>query len=301
MVTLKEALATGMRILRDADIETPAADAGVLLCHAAGCDRAYLYAHAGQQLESAARERYEAYLHQRAGGMPVQYITGHCGFLSLDFEVGPEALVPRPETELLVETAAGMLAASGRSSTVLDVGTGSGCIAVCMAYLLKDCRVAAVDVSGAALALARRNAARNGVSDRIEFINCDLFGGLSGRRFDAILSNPPYIRSGDILKLQREVRDFEPHEALDGGPDGLAFYRRIIGESPGHLNRQGLLAFEVGRDQAAAVAELMRRCYTDIGIFRDLAGIDRVVVGKLKQSAAACIQSSNANPEERHY
>lgn len=283
MVTLKEALSTGMKILKDADIEAPAVDAGVLLCHAAGCDRTYLYAHGEQPLDDASRERYAAYLQKRAGGAPVQYITGHCQFMSFDFAVGPGVLVPRPETELLVETAARMLEAKGRACKVLDIGTGSGCIAVSIARLLKNCAVTAVDISEAALATARQNAADNGVSERIEFVKGDLYDGLDHRRFDAVLSNPPYVRSGDISKLQREVRDFEPHGALDGGSDGLDFYRRIVEESPCCLNDKGLLAFEAGYGQAAEVALLMDRFFTDIMIFKDLAGIDRVITGKLKQ------------------
>ena len=283
MVTLIEALTMGIGILKDSDIETPAVDAGVLLCHAVGCDRTYLYAHGEQQMGDMSHERYTTYLHMRIGGTPVQYITGHCEFMSLDFVVGPDVLVPRPDTEVLVETAVRMLEATGQPWKVLDIGTGSGCIAVSIAHFLKNCMVAAVDISEAALVIAKQNAVNNKVSDRIEFIKSDLFECLDCRRFDVILSNPPYIRSGDIQKLQREVRNFEPHSALDGGPDGLAFYRKVVGESPGHLKAQGLLAFEVGYDQAAEVASLMECLYTDIEIFRDLAGIDRVVTGKLKQ------------------
>ena len=283
MVTLKEALSLGIKILKDADIETPAVDAGVLLCHVVGCDRTYLYAHGEQQVGDISHERYATYLNLRTDGMPVQYITGHCGFMSLDFVVGPDVLVPRPDTEGLVETAIRMVEAMGRPCKVLDIGTGSGCIAVSIVHLLENCMVTAVDISEAALVIARQNAVNNKVSDRIEFIKSDIFECLDSRRFDVILSNPPYIRSGDIEKLQREVRNFEPHAALDGGPDGLVFYRKVVDESPDHLNAQGLLVFEVGYDQAAEVASLMDCLYTDIEIFRDLAGIDRVVTGKLKQ------------------
>lgn len=283
MVTLKEALAMGISKLKESDIQAPAVDAGVLLCHAVGCDRTYLYAHGEQSMQDAWLERFTAYMGMRTGGMPVQYITGHCEFMSLDFIVGPGVLVPRPDTEVLVETVVNILEAAERPCTVLDIGTGSGCIAVSIARLLKNCMVAAVDISEAALLIARRNAVNNGVHDRIEFIKSDLFESLGCRRFDVIISNPPYIRSGDIRKLQREVRDFEPIGALDGGQDGLVFYRKIIGESPGHLNERGLLAFEVGYDQAAEVASLMGCLYSDIEIFKDLSGIDRVVAGKLKK------------------
>lgn len=282
MVTLEEALSMGIKILKDKGIETPVVDAGVLLCNTVGCDRTYLYAHGERLMENASLDRYTEYLRKRSEGMPVQYITGHCEFMSLDFEVGPEVLVPGPDTEVLVETAARMLASAGKLCTVLDIGTGSGCIAVSMAHLLKACMVTAVDISEAALMIARKNAVRNGVSDRLEIMKSDLFGCLDGRRFDAVLSNPPYIRSGDIQSLQREVRDFEPRVALDGGPDGLVFYRKVIGESPRFLNEQGLLAFETGQGQAAEVATLMECYFTGIEIFRDLAGIDRVVTGKIK-------------------
>lgn len=298
MVTFKDALAKGTEILKDAGNEAPAVDARALLCHAAGCGRAYIYTHGEQALESGAWERYVSYLGKRTAGMPVQYITGRCEFLALDFEVGPEVLVPRPDTEVLVEAAARLLTAKGNPCEILDLGTGSGCIAVGIAHLLKSCTVTAVDVSEEALITAGRNAARNGISDRLEFIKSDLFGSLEGRRFDAVLSNPPYIRSGDIPGLQREVRDYEPRAALDGGPDGLVFYRRIVEEAPSYMKECGMLAFEVGRGQACEVAALMKRHYTDIEILKDLAGIERVVAGKLDSRGACCIQSPNIQPAE---
>lgn len=283
MVTLKDALTKGTMILKKADIETPAVDAGVLLCHSVGCDRTYLYAHGDKQVDDRTNEIYTAYLNMRARGMPVQYITGHCEFMALDFIIGSDVLIPRPDTEILVETAVRMLKGTGLASKVLDIGTGSGCIAVSMAHLLKSCVVTATDISAAALAIARQNAEKNGVSGRIEFIRGNLYESLGCCRFDAILSNPPYIRSEDIGWLQKEVRDFEPHQALDGGPDGIYFYRRIIEGSPNHLNEQGLLIFEVGYDQAPEVASLMDCLYRDIEIFKDLSGIDRIITGKLKE------------------
>lgn len=283
-MTLKEALAQGVAILRMAGVESPAADACILLCFTAGCDRAYLYAHGEQAVEARILEKYKACVGQRSNGMPVQYITGHCEFMSLDFYVGPEVLVPRPDTEILVETAAGVLLSPGKPRTVLDIGTGSGCIAVSIAYMVKNCTVTAVDISAAALETAARNAAENGVADRLEFLQSDLFTGLAGRKFDAVLSNPPYIRSGDIQGLQREIREYEPLRALDGGPDGLDFYRRIIDEAPDFLDGRGYLFLETGQGQAPAVARLMEKRYTAVSVAKDLAGIDRVVWGRLRDS-----------------
>lgn len=280
-MTLKEALAKGVAVLKKAGVETPAADACILLCFAADCDRTYLYAHGEQVVAAAVLEKYEACLFKRSGRMPVQYITGHCEFMSLDFYVGPEVLVPRPDTEILVETAVRTLLSAGKPMTVLDIGTGSGCIAVSVAHRVKSCTVTAADISAAALETAGRNAAKNGVSDRLEFLQSDLFKELTGRKFDVCLSNPPYVRSGDIPGLQREVGEYEPWQALDGGPDGLEFYRRIIGASPGYLNSGGCLFLEVGQGQAPEVARLMEGRYAGIGIARDLAGIDRVVWGRL--------------------
>lgn len=288
-MTYSEALKIGVQILRDANIEAPTNDAGALLCAAANCDRVFLYAHGDSVLEEGRLNEYMDLLGRRAQGNPLQYLTGEQEFMSLFFHVGPGVLIPRQETELLVETVIGFCegklsgnlpqADNSRSLRILDIGTGSGCIAISLAHYLPWASVTAVDKMEDALAAAKKNAAINGLEGRIHFVQGDLFQNIAGSTFDVIVSNPPYIRSGDIPGLMREVRDHEPLEALDGGEDGLDFYRKIISKAPLFLKQGGLLAFETGYDQAAAVASLMTFDYIQIKTFRDLSGVDRVVSG----------------------
>lgn len=282
-MTLKEALKKGIGILKDSGIETPAADAGVLLCHAVGCDRIHLHAYGDDAIDEASFERYFKFISKRSEGMPVQYITGHCEFMSLDFDVGPEVLIPRQDTEILVETVISFCRKTGKHMRILDIGAGSGCIAVSLAYHIGECSVTAVDISEKALKTAYRNAVKNRVSEKITFVAGNLFDKLSSARFDVIVSNPPYVRCAEIETLQREVRDFEPHEALDGGEDGLVFYREIAAKASSSLTPGGLLAFEVGCDQAEAVVQILKDGYTDIKIVRDMAGIDRVITARQLQ------------------
>ncbi|HEX2946846.1 MAG TPA: peptide chain release factor N(5)-glutamine methyltransferase [Clostridia bacterium] len=295
-MTYSEALKTGTQLLKDANIEAPAVDAGALLCAAANCGRVFLYAHGDSILEEGRLQEYLSALKKRAQGYPLQYLTGVQEFMSLPFETGPGVLIPRQETELLVETVlrfceerassagpvcGGTLSAvpvrGGTSLHILDIGTGSGCIAISLAHYLQYCAVTAVDKMEDALTIARRNALKNGVEDRIDFIKGDLFQNVEYKAFDVIVSNPPYIRSGDIPELMREVRDHEPRTALDGGRDGLDFYREIVKLAPVYMKRGGLLAFETGYDQAGAVASLMSTKFVEIKTFRDLSGTERVV------------------------
>jgi release factor glutamine methyltransferase len=290
-MTVGEAYKKGIERLKQAGNEAPANDAGALLCFAAGRDRAFLFAHGADALDDGLWTAFSRVLERRAAGEPLQYITRTQEFMSLPFEVGPGVLVPRQDTELLVETVMKMvrsreeLQANGPGREppfeILDIGTGSGCIAVSLARFLPHSRVTAVDKMQAALDTAQRNAAANGVAHRIEFVKSDLFSGIAGKQFNAIVSNPPYIRTGDIAGLQREVRDHEPREALDGGVDGLQFYREIIRHAPAFLRREGILAFETGYDQAAEVAKLMAERFGQIMVCKDLAGIDRVAAGFL--------------------
>ncbi len=276
-MTLLEAFRTGSQFLKSADIDAPAIDAGVLLCSIAKCSREELYTYGDREMEESLHQRYLNALEKRSKGYPLQYLTGMQEFMSLSFYVGPGVLIPRQETELLVETVLefcrnktgictseannGNLKAS-QCSRILDMGTGSGCIAISLAYYLPGCTVVAVDKMESALDMVKRNARANGVEARVSTLQSDLFRNLeittsSAGRFDVIVSNPPYIRSADICDLQREVREHEPIEALDGGIDGLSFYRQIIGEAQAYLKEGGMLAFEVGYDQAKDVAALM--------------------------------------------
>lgn len=322
-MTYGEAYRKGMEILKNAGIDAPANDAGVLLCYAAGCSRTHLYAYGDSVLPEQIERRYFELLEKRSGSYPLQYITGEQEFMSLVFEVTPDVLIPRQETELLVETVldycrirvlaendehveqealakeklSGRPDGYGKSDRhagrrrpveILDMCTGSGCIAVSLARYLPGCIVTAVDLIPAALAVAGRNAEKHGVSGRVRFIRSDLFGSIPEKKYDVIVSNPPYIKTEDICKLQPEVKFFEPVAALDGGSDGLCFYREIIRKSPGYLRMGGMLAFETGYDQAKAVAGLMESDgrFSYIRIHRDLSGTDRVVSGFTSAQAA---------------
>jgi len=281
-MTINEAYRKGIGILKNAGIEAPVNDAGVIMCHVLKCDRAFLYSRGADELEENLLKIYFDLLEQRASKVPLQHITGFQEFMSLPFEVGRNVLIPRQDTEILVETVINLCKKNRHERVdILDVGTGSGCIAVSLAYYIPRSFVTAVDIKPEALAVARKNAAINGVSDRIRFVKSNLFDNLDGEKFDFIVSNPPYIRSGDIESLQDEVKCHEPLAALDGGIDGLDFYRAIVSKAPDFLKEEGMLVFETGYDQAYAVKELMKDYFMDIEIKKDLAGIDRVVTGTL--------------------
>lgn len=256
-------------------VETPRLDAEVLLSHLLGEARIYLYVHYDQPLEPEELARYRTLVQRRAAGEPVAYIRGVREFMGLSFRVTPAVLVPQPDTETLVGAALERLAPRAR---VADIGTGSGAVALSLAHSLPELSVTAVDVSAAALAVARDNAAALGLSARVAFLEGDLLAPLSGRTFDAIVSNPPYIPSAELARLAREVRR-EPRLALDGGADGLAFYRRLTAESGALLAEGGFLAVEVGRGMAEEVAEMARaRGFGAAEIVEDLSGVGRVVV-----------------------
>ena len=280
-MTIREALVKGTKILNNAGIEAPAVDAGVMLCHVLECDRTYLYAHGDENLNTNSMGNYSLELNRRCAGMPVQYITGNQEFMGLDFHVGPGVLIPRQDTEILVESVIELGIKSRNALKILEIGTGSGCIAVSLAYYMKNSFVIAADISGKALEIAGMNALKHGVSGRIEYIRSNLFDRIGMTGFDIIVSNPPYARRSEISALQREVRDFEPELALDGGEDGLDFYKSIINNAPEYLKENGDLAFEVGINQAGDIVKLMKGRFQDIAVKKDLAGIDRVVLGKL--------------------
>jgi release factor glutamine methyltransferase len=293
-VLLKEALKVGTDILKSACIEAPALTAGALLCHVIKCDRVFLYSHGEYDMDREKTEDFLRLVNSRAAGKPLQYLTGHQEFMSLDFTVTPEVLIPRQDTEILVEAVVRHIQAlsprPGHEIRILDIGTGSGCIAVSLAYYVKNCRVTALDVSEKALSIAGGNAVLNGVGDRIELVHGDLFElwaedkGRAHPLFDVIVSNPPYIPEHEIETLPREVKGYEPVMALNGGKDGLAFYRFIIGNAEKHLKPGGYMGFEVGYGQADAVYRMMQGHFCSLTKFSDLAGIDRVVAGVLKKT-----------------
>lgn len=274
-----EALATLRRRFASAGVDNPAGDAEVLLCGLLGWDRARLHAHPEGELPAALLPRLEEAASRRERREPLAYITGEKEFWSLPFQVGAGVLVPRPETELLVERAAALLREAG-APRVLDLGTGCGAIAVALARELPRARVTATDVSEEALRYARRNARRNGVEGRVRFLRADLFAGLrGGPAFDLILSNPPYVPSPDIERLMPEVSRHEPVGALDGGPDGMRFLRAIVREAPARLRPAGCLLLEMAPDQIPRCAADVRltRAFREPWVRRGLGGRDRVL------------------------
>jgi len=260
-------------------------DAELILCHVLGCTRVDLilkkYDIVSEELSSA----YETLIEERLSGNPVSYIVGKQEFMGLDFEVNKHVLIPRPDTEILIEQLVGLVD-SKVPINVLDIGTGSGAIPIALAHFLKHAKAWTIDISVEASEVAKNNAKRNHVDDRITFLLGDLYEPLNTidepLKFDVIVSNPPYIPSADIEDLQVEVATFEPRLALDGGSDGLDFYRRIVKDALIHLKVDGIIAFEIGYDQAQAVAKLLEeRGFTKIKVVKDLAGKDRVVIGRL--------------------
>jgi len=214
--------------------------------------------------------------------LPEQYIAGSVNFFGHDFFVTPDVLIPRPETELLVEEVIGLSGAisSERPLHILDLGTGSGNIAISLTKFISDCKIIASDVSKSALSIAEKNAVLNRVQDRIEFKAGDLFNGLNGYKFDIIISNPPYVAGPQFRGLQREV-GFEPSSALDGGIDGMDFYRRIIKEAGVFLSAEGRLFLEIGFGQADRIRSLFEKhCYKNILFIEDYNGIKRVAIGQ---------------------
>jgi release factor glutamine methyltransferase len=278
--TLRDAITQGARFLSAAGIEGARLDAEVLLGHALRADKTALYSKLGVPLSRQGERRYQDMLLRRERREPVAYITGRKDFWSLDFLVTRDVLIPRPETELLVEIAlARSKVCAGRlQPKILDLGTGSGAIAVSLARELPDARMTAVDVSPAALAVAYWNSERHGLAKRIAFLAGDLFDMVAGP-FDLIVSNPPYVRRDDLSALQPDIREWEPMGALDGGIDGLDFYRRIIAEAHQYLVTGGHIILEIGADMALSVAELFTRagCYAALCVCRDYAGKERIV------------------------
>ncbi len=258
-------------------VESPRLDAELLLSYLLGQKRIFLYVHFDQPLTAEELAKYRELVKRRTAGEPVAYICGEKEFMGLPFKVSPAVLVPQPDTEVLVETALDLL--KGKESVrVADICTGSGAIALALAHYLPGATLVATDISAEALSIAKENAESLGLTDRTEFLEGDLLSPLAGEPFDAILSNPPYIPSADISGLPREVQA-EPRIALDGGADGLDFYRRLLDGGAAHLKDDGFLALECGDTQAAAIAEMATdKGFAGAEVLRDLAGRDRVVL-----------------------
>ncbi|HWX76223.1 MAG TPA: peptide chain release factor N(5)-glutamine methyltransferase [Candidatus Acidoferrales bacterium] len=281
--TVRRALLDGAQFLRDAGIESARLDAEVLLGYVLNAERTDIYLGMESTCNDNDEKGFRELLMRRAKGEPIAYITGRKEFWSLDFVVTPDVLIPRPETELLVELSLenAMIAPARDSLKIFDIGTGSGVIAVTLAKELRAARIWAVDASATALNVAVVNARRHGVADRIQFLHGDLFDPIAdlGHSFDLIVSNPPYVSSQGIPKLARYIRDWEPKMALDGGPDGLDCYRRIVDRAHKYLAPEGRVLLEIGEDQSKALAELFARVggFEAATIYQDYAGKDRVI------------------------
>lgn len=278
-----DALNWATRYLMENYIENPRLNGELILAHSMGLCREGLYIHLKDDIRDEEREVFENLIKRRIQGEPLQYILGHQEFWSIDFKVDPRVLIPRPETEILVEEGISIIShiSSKKRPFVLDLGTGSGAIAISLAKEIKEIFLVATDISLDALLLAKENARYLSVLDRIKFINGDLFNPISSSAnlFDLIISNPPYIIDQEINLLSKEVKDYEPRIAIDGGPDGLEFYRRIISQSPFYLCEEGWLLLEIGRGQAEKVLEMIERegYFHKPDLIKDLSGVKRVL------------------------
>ena len=280
--SIAETILQGAHRLRKAGVPEARRQAGSLLGYVLGRDRSFILTHAEDALGEEQAERFRECLERRARGEPLQYITGNQEFFGLDFEVTRDVLIPRPETELLIETALKLFAGPADSPFICDVGTGSGCIVITLMQQLKEARAVAVDISPGALGVARRNAERHSVAERIDFVLSDCFAALTLREsrasFDLIVSNPPYVEEGAMADLQREVRDFEPRNALAAGADGLEVIRRLLVEGSSFLKPGGYFLFEIGFNQALAVEQLLDpKIWKLRDIHKDLQGLPRTV------------------------
>lgn len=283
-LSIGQILVWATALLRSGGVETPRLDAECLLAFLLGSDRLHLYAAIEERLPCAVREAYRRLISRRQAREPLAYLTGTKEFWSLSLKVTPAVLIPRPETEILVETALSRLKQLA-TPVIGDVGTGSGAIAVAMAKMLPCARVYATEISRDAIAVARENANAHGVEGQIVFLQGDLLEpllaqGLIGQ-CDLIVSNPPYIATNELALLPPEVH-YEPVEALNGGPDGLDCHRRIIGETSVLLRPGGWLGLEIAPDKASSLMRLLRDQgrFTDVAIIRDLSGLQRVIMAR---------------------
>ncbi|HZK26996.1 MAG TPA: peptide chain release factor N(5)-glutamine methyltransferase [Thermoclostridium sp.] len=284
MLNVKHALSIASDILRSNDIEAPVREAGVLLAFVMKKDISCVYAHLEDELTNELKDAYMEVVAKRSGRVPFQHISNNQEFMSLDFYVDENCLIPRPDTEILVETALQIIKSynSERKGPIriLDIGTGSGAIAVSLTYYDKNVVVDAIDISKKALEIAKMNAQKHLVHDRIRLINADFFSFKPTKPYHMVVSNPPYIPNEEINHLMPEVRVYEPTLALDGGEDGLCFYRGIASSIRHLLVQGGTVLTEVGIGQDAQVKEIFENQGLSVSIYKDYAGINRVLCGK---------------------
>src|SRR5579864_1979842 len=285
-VNVRSALRDAMARMRSAGVASHALAAELLLMHVMGRDRAWLYAHPEAPLDAEEARRYFELVTQRAAGTPTQYLTGKQEFWGLEFEVTPAVLIPRPETEHIVEVTVERLGKERANAPlrIADVGTGSGCIAVALAHEFPRAEIFATDISADALAVAARNAVRHNLTERVHFLECNLFDAFASERgtFDMIVSNPPYVARDGEAQLQREVREHEPHAALFCGVTGTEIYAPLISQAAKLLRSGGLLALEIGYGAVDRVRSLFDAspAWSDVRVANDLAGIPRVISAK---------------------
>jgi release factor glutamine methyltransferase len=276
-MTLQQALLQGTSLLEDAGIAAPRLTAEVLLGHALGQERTFLYAHPERELREVEWIHYGRYLHERLNGKPTQYITGRQEFYGREFRVTPDVLIPRPETELVVETALDV----GRGArSIVDTGCGSGAIAITL-QLETGAIVAGTDISAAALAVAAENGQRLGAL--VDWVRCDLISAIAAASVDVIVSNPPYVPLGDRAGLQREVRDYEPEVALFAGPTGFEIYERLVADAARALRPGGWLVLELGYTSKDRVTAMLGAGWRDLRVVPDLAGMPRVLGARMLQ------------------
>jgi release factor glutamine methyltransferase len=284
-VLLKDALTSAVDRLAAAQVGSARMNTELLLMFVLGCDRAYLFAHPERELSGDEQARYKEALNQRARGVPAQYITGHQEFWSMDFIVTPAVLIPRPETEHVIETVLHLNRNGGRASSpgllprIADVGTGSGCIAIALAKELPGSEIHATDISPAALEVAHANAARHQLEKRIHFHQADLFQGVDPASFDFVVSNPPYVGESEEDQVQLEVRKFEPRNAVFAGPTGLEVIERLIPQAHAVLKPAGWLVIEISGTIADRVKLLLNN-WKQLQITNDLQGIPRVAAAQ---------------------
>lgn len=279
MVKISEAIALSQNILRES-FSSPRLDAELIVAHVLKKDRLYLAINKNLEIDDSKLSLIKEFSYERASGKPLAYIIGIKEFMSLEFEVNENVLIPRPETEELVSL---LIEEHGdKNVKILDLCTGSGAICLSLSYYIKSSHCTGVDISCEALKTAQRNADKLGLSQKCDFKHFDVLNpDAFENKFDIVVSNPPYIESEIINTLDHSVKNFEPHLALDGGYDGLVFYRKIIENISLYLKNGGMLYFEIGYNQGEAVKSLMENKFTDIRLIKDLSGHDRIVSGKL--------------------
>jgi len=282
---LKQAVDAAFKLFTTNDVPSPRLNAELLMMLVLGRERAYLYAHPDLELTPDEEFHYDKVVDERARGVPTQYITGHQEFWGLDLLVSPAVLIPRPETEHMVETVLELVKELKPVATLklVDVGTGSGAIALALASELPRAEIRACDISDDALEMARLNAARLGLEQRIIFCKSDLLSAYAGEKFDFVVSNPPYVGESEMDKVQKQVREFEPKIAVFSGEEGMDIYRRLIPEAREALKPGGMLVVEIGFSSEQQVRELLED-WADVQVTADLQGIPRVIAAKRQGS-----------------